>query len=160
MVGSDVLQVDYPNFRLQAFWTLSSNGTGFSPIISPFSCCCYSTSVPKSSSATCCLTKTNRRTSAFLEMGWGGRWGEGIRQKITFTLDFTAVSCFRLNSTSYRGSLGSVTLLLYVRFMVEEVTLGRAFLTVVRSPLSHTFNKYSIFILIFILLLPKGQADE
>jgi len=30
----------------------------------------------------------------------GGGGGGGIRQTITFTLDFIAVSCFRLNSTS------------------------------------------------------------
>ena len=58
------------------------------------------------------LTRTNRRTGAFLEMAGrgGGGGGGGIRQTITFTLDFIAVSCFRLNSTSYRGSPGSVTL--------------------------------------------------
>jgi hypothetical protein len=44
--------------------------------------------------------------------------------------------------------------------VVEKVTLGHAFLSAVPSARSHTFNKYSIFILIFILLLSKGKAGE
>jgi len=52
------------------------------------------------------LMRTNRRTNASSHM-WGGG---GIRQKITFILGFIAVSWFRLNSTSYRRSPGSVPL--------------------------------------------------
>jgi len=149
MVGSELLHVDYPNFRLQAFWALSSNGTRFSLVI---------TILPVFQNHLqlhVTLTRTNRRINAFSQMGGGGI----IRQKITFILGFIAVSWFRLDSTSYRGSPGSLPLHC-VRLVVQKVTLGHAFLSTVPSPLSHTFNKHSIFILISILLLPKGQAGE
>jgi len=101
-----VWHAEYPNFRLQVFWALSSNGKGFSPITLPFSGHYYSTSVPKSSSVTCYPYEDKQANQCFFAHVGGG----GIRQKITFILGFIAVSWFRLNSTSYRRSPGSVPL--------------------------------------------------